>query len=294
MTPEEILARRRRQSAGSVAPDSGELTQTQVLARRPRPSGPEQNPEELKRLESINSLSRNEKFIMHGKEAYEDARLRATDLIENVANAWDRRRQMAAEITQAHAKDEQGLAHTTTQMIGKVGVGATFDLMGEVLIAGGKAVVSDIPDEIKDPVKKGVAEAGIAFMNTDMGKEGMEALADGVESYQVWKQENPVHARTFEAIVNIGLLATMPFGPKGAAKPSSVGKGLRTWASHSEKKVRRRAAERITQPKLTKHQYAEAVVAEGRTKQQGLMRHRVDQLSRGRGHHPDSLHPPVG
>ena len=289
LTPEEIIEWRRRQSAGSVVLDSGELTQAQVLAQRPRPSGPEQNPEELRRLEIINSQSRNDKFAMHGVDFYEDAIAGTTDFFENLGNAWGRRRQMAAEITQAYAKDEQGLPHTVIQIIGKVGVGAAFDLMGEILISGATAVVSDIPDEIKDPVKKSVAEAGIAFMNTDMGKEGMEALADGVESYQVWKQENPVHARTFEGIVNIGLAATMPFGPKGGFTPSSLGQALRAWASHSEKTARRKAATSITQPRLTKRQYAESVVAEGRTKQQGLMRHRVDQLSRRQAASVDEL-----
>ena len=140
----------------------------------------------------------------------------------------------------------KGLAGTAMDVIG-VGIGATID--GFSLI---------IPDLVEDPIKQQVADSWDWLMNTEGGQEAAEAFSGGVGKYKAWKEDNPQAAKTFEALVNIGIMVTpikgrTKVGPvEGASITKQASRKVRISAAQSEKKARYDAFEKMLAPTVTK------------------------------------------
>ena len=119
-----------------------------------------------------------------------------------------------------------GGAQRNTQLVGKVLAGTAMDLIGVGIGATIDGISWMIPDKIEDPIKDSLGSAWDWTMSTEGGQAAQEALDGGVEVYGKWKKENPQFAKTFESVVNVGLmLAPMKVkaktGPvQGAAVPS--------------------------------------------------------------------------
>tara|TARA_R110000737_G_scaffold225540_1_gene240345 strand:+ start:983 stop:2725 length:1743 start_codon:yes stop_codon:yes gene_type:complete len=119
-----------------------------------------------------------------------------------------------------------GSAQKNTQIVGKVIAGTAMDLIGVGIGATIDGISWMIPDKIEDPIKDSLGNAWDWTMSTEGGQAAQEALDGGVEVYGKWKKENPQFAKTFESVVNVGLmLAPMKVkaktGPvQGAAVPS--------------------------------------------------------------------------
>jgi len=199
--------------------------------------------------------------------------LEQPSFLERLKGHADERTILAVDIYERFHKSEQGLASSAVQMVGHVGAGAMLDFLTESLITGGKQLVSALPDQIEDPLKRRVAEGGIAFLNTDVGKAGMNALLEGVEKYGEWAKENPVSAANFESIVNIALvLAPNPtelLKRVGAtqAVTALAGRALRTSAAKTVAKTKDKFIEKLVTPKQTKTVLKEQIP---RTKEGGL------------------------
>ena len=119
-----------------------------------------------------------------------------------------------------------GSAQKNTQIVGKVLAGTAMDLIGVGIGATIDGISWMIPNKIEDPIKDSLGSAWDWTMSTEGGQAAQEALDGGVEVYGKWKKENPQFAKTFESVVNVGLmLAPMKVkaktGPvQGAAVPS--------------------------------------------------------------------------
>lgn len=187
-----------------------------------------------------------------------------------LGDAYDKRRAMADKILDRWGAGEQGAASTIVQMVGKAGAGGFLDFIGETIVAGGKGVVGMLPDHIEDPLKKTIAEAGVAFMQTDMAQEGLSALEAGMDVYGTWKDEHPVGAANLEAVVDIGMVAVPVRG-----KPTTVSKtgaAIKQSGRASATKTKRAFAESLATPYQSAKVQTEQVA---RTEVQGLLRKNV-------------------
>ena len=113
-----------------------------------------------------------------------------------------------------------GDAQFKIQGIGKGVAGPVLDTAGVLAGAAIDGISFMIPDSVEDPIKQQLAYAWEWTMNTEGGQEAKEALNKGTEAYSKWKEENPQLAKTFESVVNVGLVLAPVKGAKG--KPRTV------------------------------------------------------------------------
>ena len=113
-----------------------------------------------------------------------------------------------------------GDAQFKIQGIGKGVAGPVLDTAGVAVGAAIDGISFMIPDAVEDPIKQQLAYAWEWTMNTEGGQEAKEALNKGTEAYSKWKEENPQLAKTFESVVNVGLVLAPVKGAKG--KPKTV------------------------------------------------------------------------
>jgi len=113
-----------------------------------------------------------------------------------------------------------GDAQFKIQGIGKGVAGPVLDTAGVLAGAAIDGISFMIPDAVEDPIKQQLAYAWEWTMNTEGGQEAKEALNKGTEAYSKWKEENPQLAKTFESVVNVGLVLAPVKGAKG--KPRTV------------------------------------------------------------------------
>ena len=149
-----------------------------------------------------------------------------------------------------------GFAIHNVQSIGKTGAGTLMDLIGVGIGAAFDGISWVVPDSVEDPIKQQVADSWDWAMNTEDGQAAAEAFAAGVGKYKAWKEENPQAARTFEALVNTGIMFT-PL--KGRAAAPVEGKSLANLstkysklAGKQETRERFVAIETLLAPKITK------------------------------------------
>lgn len=183
-----------------------------------------------------------------------------------------KRRAMLDEINDAILAGEQGYAEGAMQVIGKVGFGFVFDLLGEGLVSGARGLVAVTPDVLARPIAFGATSAGIAFLNTTVGKEGLDALKTGVEDYTEFKEKNPRSARNIESILNTTLaLAPIPKF-KTKADPTIVGRAgaaLETKATEQAIKTKQQFVDDLIRPEQTKKVKIEQI---GRTTEEGILK----------------------
>lgn len=104
------------------------------------------------------------------------------------------------------ATGQQKFGETALNTLG-AGAGLAGDIGGEVAKISWNAT----PDMVKQPI----VDTGKAILNTDIGKSGVAAVKQGMDSYGNWAKENP---RTSHAIDSVANIATMAPGVKGVAK----------------------------------------------------------------------------
>jgi hypothetical protein len=135
----------------------------------------------------------------------------------------DDRMKMADEIQKAAESGRVEEATAMAGMVGKVGGGLVLDFIGEAVTSAGHGLSAITPDFIEDPIVDTAKDAGIAFLNTDLGKAGMIALQEGMTQYGEWAEENPNGAMWLESMINIGMVAAPV---KGKPKVAKTGKSV--------------------------------------------------------------------
>ncbi len=86
---------------------------------------------------------------------------------------------------------------TGIQVVGQA-AGGINDVIGEG--------VSSAFNALPDSVQEGAKGIGVKILETPLGKAGLKAIQEGMESYEAWKVKNPVGAKNLESIVNIAAL----------------------------------------------------------------------------------------
>jgi len=113
-----------------------------------------------------------------------------------------------------------GDAQFKIQGIGKGVAGPVLDTAGVAVGAAIDGISFMIPDAVEDPIKQQLAYAWEWTMNTEGGQEAKEAFNKGAEAYSKWKEENPQLAKTFESVVDIGMVISPVKAPRG--KPKNI------------------------------------------------------------------------
>tara|TARA_R110000744_G_scaffold369618_1_gene479895 strand:- start:109 stop:2004 length:1896 start_codon:yes stop_codon:yes gene_type:complete len=139
---------------------------------------------------------------------------RLSDDLKRRGEKWE-------EIKEATSSGDQGYAEAVLQTVGSVGAGAAFDFFGQGLVSAGRGLSAITPDVIEDPITNAAADAGRAFVSTDLGQTGLQAAMQGIDKWTAFKEENPRAARNIESVVNIGLLA-VPIKGKPKVKVAGV------------------------------------------------------------------------
>lgn len=137
---------------------------------------------------------------------------------ERFTEDLEKRGQMFKEIVLADMDDDQTYAESVFQVTTKVGIGAMFDFLGEVMVSGGRGLQAITPDPVEGFVGNVATKAGIEFLKTSVGRGALFAAQNGAESYQEFAEEHPRAARNVEGVTNLGLLMAPV-----KAKPGSQG-----------------------------------------------------------------------
>ena len=100
-----------------------------------------------------------------------------------------------------------GIGDRATMVAGDI-IGGFGDITGDALMTGAAAMTPDF-------ILEGVGNSFKAIAETDAGREGMKAAAQGIESYNNWAKDNRNDAKYLESWFNIGAIATPPTPIKG-------------------------------------------------------------------------------
>lgn len=195
-----------------------------------------------------------------------------------------KRQKIAEEIKRATNEGEQSFAEGMLQLVGKVGAGSVFDFIGEVLVSGGRGLSAIMPDTTETLLKVTALTAAYQFLNTDIGKLGLEAAKLGIPAYQKFAESNPRSARNIEAVVNIGLLAAPV---SRSASPSMIRTSGEGWLARTAGRLEgaagaqetaRRASfvDDLITPKATAKVRLDRT---GRTVEEGVLKQKVVALS---------------
>lgn len=202
--------------------------------------------------------------------------------IERFSSDLENRKKLAREIQGLIDRGEQAYASSVLQLTGKVGFGTMLDFLGETVVSGVEILSAITPDEIEDPIVDTVTKAAHLFLETDLGKAGMEAAQAGMEAWNEFRAENPESARNIESIVDIGLLiAPVKAKPKIKAQPTMAGRAaIKVEAAGVKQTARQKAAfvDDLVLPKPTAKVRVEQVA---RTTEEGIFGTKKVALSAG-------------
>ncbi len=119
-----------------------------------------------------------------------------------------------------------GSAQRNIQIGGKVVAGTAMDTIGVGIGATIDGISWAIPDVVEDPIKGALSSSFSWLMETKAGQKAQEAFDGGAEVYGKWKNKNPQQAKTFESVVNLGVMFT-PYkakvGPVQGAPVVAIG-----------------------------------------------------------------------
>lgn len=124
--------------------------------------------------------------------------------------------QLADVFTGAGA-EEQTIPETLLQVAGTE-IGAAGDIAGQAISETARAGFAALPEE----AQQGLEEVGTDFLQSGVGKAGIEALQTGVEAFQAFKEQNPRAGRNLEAGFNVAAFFT-PIKGVSAAKVAKKG-----------------------------------------------------------------------
>lgn len=202
--------------------------------------------------------------------------------IERVSTDVEDRMRLAEEIKGFTERGEQTLAESVLQLTGKVGAGTILDFLGEVVISGVEGLSAITPDIIEDPLVESVTKAAHLFLETDLGKAGLEAAQAGMETWNEFRAENPRAARNIESVVDIGLLiAPVKARPKIKAQPTLAGRAAKTLEEAAVKQTARQKADFVDDLILPKPTAAVRAEQVARTTEEGLLGTKKTGLSAG-------------
>lgn len=142
------------------------------------------------------------RFYAYGKNMGREPEKKDAGFFSRVVEDVKKRSANFGESIERFKEGEQGVISTGLQLAGEATGLAFGDVPGRAIQSGIEAT----PDIIKEPIK----QVGIAILKTDAGKAGLDALEQGMESYEAWKSENPVVAENLESVVNI--VTALPIG----------------------------------------------------------------------------------
>jgi len=141
--------------------------------------------------------------------------------LEQVIQNWDKR---VAEVTETAEDYSQGKMEGTTgfkpldytlgafqknmQVTGKLIGGTAMDTIGVGIGASIDGVSWAIPDVVEDPIKSALSSSFSWLMDTKAGQKTQEAFNGGAEVYGKLKKKHPQWAKTFESVVNLGVMFT--------------------------------------------------------------------------------------
>lgn len=199
--------------------------------------------------------------------------------IERVRADLAERGRMLDEI-QAAEEAGQPLGESLFQVAGKVMAGSVLDVIGEGVVSAIGGLSAITPDEIEDPIVQGAVSLGTAFLETDLGREGLEAVEKGFAAYNEFSAENPRAARNIESVVDIGLLLAPVKGkPKVKAQPTFADKlATRVTAAGEAQTLRQKSnfVDDLIRPKQTKKVREEEIL---RSTEEGALATRTTELS---------------
>lgn len=105
--------------------------------------------------------------------------------------------------------------------LGEAGLRRAGAVAGAVTDVVGSALSAITPETIKEKA----SEAGKAFLETETGRKGAEALAGGLEKYTQWAENNPNASKDLEAVVDVASLIPIGKGAQVAGKGAgAIGK----------------------------------------------------------------------
>lgn len=190
---------------------------------------------------------------------------------------FDRSKMLEEILTVTH-EGEQSTAEGVLQVAGKFGAGIVLDMLGEGLVSGVRGLSAITPDIIENPIKDAATSAAHSFLNTDIGRAGLEAASAGMERWEEFKEEHPRAARNIESVVNISLIVAPV--KKGAAptpgRLASKADDLTTAATAQEQRTALEFVDDLVRPAESKRVRIEQVP---RTAEEGLLKQKVAALS---------------
>tara|TARA_R110000824_G_C15199072_1_gene675516 strand:+ start:444 stop:2156 length:1713 start_codon:yes stop_codon:yes gene_type:complete len=141
--------------------------------------------------------------------------------LEQVIQNWDKRVAQVNKTAEDYSQGELdgttgfrpldyaiGAFQKNTQVTGKLIAGTAMDTVGVGIGMAMDGISWAIPDVVEEPVKNALSSSFSWVMDTKAGKEAQEAFNGGVEVYGKYKKKNPQLAKTFESVVNIGVMFT--------------------------------------------------------------------------------------
>ena len=161
-------------------------------------------------------------------------------LLDRISIRFSERGVDFQEIIAAQEAGEQTLGESIGQVVGKVGIGAVFDLLGETVSSAATSAF-DLLESAAPETVGAAMEAFSEVVDTDLVQGGLEAAGQGIEAYQEWAARNPRASRNLDAIANIALLLAPVKGKPAIGKPSGAiarraeGLELRATAQVAEK-----------------------------------------------------------
>ena len=213
------------------------------------------------------------------QELGEEAR-EVPGFIEKVGQDFDKRSKDVWESTVSYwGKDEIGLGEYITQLGGAT-AGAITDVAGRGFVEVGEALGEGLSlivhDAVEEPVVEGMKSAVDWVANTEAGEAATQAVMQGYEAYTEWKKENPQDAKTFESVVNIGVLLAPVKVRKGQSPVPSFGRKATKLIAKGKRQPVKRTKQQI-QNMLFPEKISPADV--GRTKEVGVLRRAELQLN---------------
>ena len=126
-------------------------------------------------------------------------------------------KQTESDILSGKLSGITGRFQGAVQAAGKT-AGLAFDVIGEGLISAGHGLSFITPDVVEKPVVEGFKNVINWISNSQAGKEAANAISEGADAWQRFKNNNPQEAKTVESAVNLGLLLA-PVKTKAKASP---------------------------------------------------------------------------
>lgn len=136
---------------------------------------------------------------------------------EDLSKRWGEGQQAASEYNSGKISAPEMLLRST----GKVAAGSANDVIGEGAKSAGHLLYDMAPDFHNSALSGVIDSSRSSFVNSDIGKAGIEAAKQGSEYYDNFAKQHPRAAANLESVINIGALMT---GAKGGEAAAEVAK----------------------------------------------------------------------